>query len=373
MPILIVADDLTGAAEISGMALRFGLSVEIVHALEDPTQKEVRVLNTNTRSLDVEAAMAHLQQLFLADSKCFSSETWDWIYLKFDSALRGHIPEEIAFYRQVFKKDKVVFCPVNLALGRVIRDGVYLVDGKPIAETDFAQDPEFPIHSSVVQEVLGGADWRLLEQPNKLSETYQACIIAEVDDETGLNEWASTGVAEGIYAGAAAFFEAILRYRKKERPQIWGDSPLPQPPVLYVCGSNHQNSQQRLATIDDKNIVYWRRVGDEEALAQELVGKAARQGRVVLAIAPTVPTEPRAIRLSMAQVVARVQQGKAPCELLIEGGATARAVLEALAIDTLIPVWEYGQGVIRNRVPGGGWEVTLKPGSYPWADGLWPF
>ncbi|TYR38001.1 four-carbon acid sugar kinase family protein [Sphingobacterium phlebotomi] len=370
MAILVIADDLTGAAEIGGIILRHGLSVEIVHTLETSTNKDVRILNTNTRSLKEKEALSHLKELFSTNPIL----KWDWIYLKFDSALRGHIAAEISFYCRAFQKDNVVFCPVNPTLGRVIEDnGWYWVDGKPIAETDFAQDPEFPIEKSGVLEVLGGDYWHLVKDVQGLSTEKSPYIVAAVNDLEGLHKWASTATSFGIYAGAAAFFEALLLQRKKALPMTKDLEPWPQSPILYVCGSNHENSIKRIAKVDANKVVYWQSIGEENKVAMDVLGKIEKFGKVILTVARTVSHDAQTIRACMAEIVGIVQQTCPLQELVIEGGATARAVLEVLDIDTLLPVREYGPGVIRNHVPGVTLAVTLKPGSYPWTENLWVF
>jgi|SRR6266545_1818308 len=45
--------------------------------------------------------------------------------------------------------------PANPALGRIIRDGQYFIGGKPIHETDFRLDPEYPRSASSVRAMIG--------------------------------------------------------------------------------------------------------------------------------------------------------------------------------------------------------------------------
>src|SRR5690606_12688746 len=369
MTILVIADDLTGAAEIGGIALRNGLSVEIVHTLAKPTNKDVQILNTNTRSMRADDVIIHLRKLFAADF----SYCWDWIYLKFDSALRGHIVAEISFYREVLQKDRVVFCPVNPALGRVIADGLYRVEGKPIAETDFAGDPEFRIRKSGVLAAIGAERWLVAKNVRTATNGDIPYTVADVGELDDLNRWAASPAFFGIYAGAAAFFEALLHHRVPAFSKDVADESLPIPPLLYVCGSNHEQSTKRVRSLDFDEVVYWRHTGQEQTLARTICQKIEKRGIIVFAVDPLERVGASTIRTSMAQVVALVQRDCAVHELLIEGGATARAVLEALHIDTLWPIGVHGLGVIRNHVPGTTWTVTLKPGSYPWTDKLWVF
>ena len=73
----------------------------------------------------------------------------------------------------------------------------------------------------------------------------------------------------------------------------------------------------------------------------------------------------------MATLVRRVLGQTRIGELFIEGGATARAILDGMGWETLNVLGEYGPGVVRLSVQGSeGQVVTLKPGSYPWPKGL---
>ena len=369
MAILVIADDLTGASEIGGIVLRYGLSVEIVHRLTGQVTKDVLILNTNTRSLPANEVEKHLEGLFSEQV----SYPWDWIFLKFDSALRGHIKSEISFYRGLFQKDNVLFCPVNPAMSRVIRDGIYWVDGHPLAETDFAKDPEFPMLRSEVLAALGAEEWHLItEPPLKLSEESRY-VVAAVENNEQLDRWASTLLTFGMYGGSATFLEALLRHRVAVQQITKTAEPIIQMPALYVCGSKHEDSLLRKTTVDKSKVVYWRVAGQEREVARDIRHKLLEGENIILAAAPADAVSPRVVRMGMAQVVAWVQQEYAIHELLVEGGATARAVLEALGVDTLVPIWEYGQGVIRNAVPGSVLHIILKPGSYPWTAKLWVF
>ena len=73
----------------------------------------------------------------------------------------------------------------------------------------------------------------------------------------------------------------------------------------------------------------------------------------------------------MAALVQRVLGQTRIHELFIEGGATARAILDCMGWETLTVLGEYGPGVVRLSVQGPeGQVVTLKPGSLPWPEGL---
>lgn len=366
--ILVIADDLTGAAEIAGIALRYGLSSQIVQQLEDPTATDVLVLNSNSRSLKIDEALAHLARLFPAAS----THNWDWVYLKFDSALRGHIKEELSFFRALFKPAYQFFCPVNINLNRVVRGEEYWVAGKPIAQTAFAQDPEFPVRSSKLLDVVGGDRWTIVPKAADWTPDLQR-VLPAVDSWEALHEWASHIPHEALCAGAAAFFEALLRKRNTGASIAAETAFARQKPVLYVCGSNHEQSVTRISALAQENIIYWQKTGGEWEVAKKLLALLKKNQVAVFAVLPGVVAKADVIRKSMAMVVGMLKGEDMPKELIIEGGATANAVLEALQINVLLPQKEYAPGLIRSHVPQQELAITMKPGSYPWTEELWAF
>lgn len=375
MRVLVIADDLTGSAEIGGIALRNGLSVEIVHSSGELTGKEVQIINTNTRSVSADALKAHLKNIFHNLGADGFINAWDWIYLKFDSALRGHIVKESAFYRSLFAKRNLVFCPVNLPLSRVVKNGVYLIEGQPIAETDFANDPEFPVTSSQVLEAIhAGGCWEVYKQvPSTLSKE-RPYLFSEVATKNELERWARELPAEQVlFAGAASFFEAMMQQKVVAKAGDDEKTRNPEAPIVYVCGSKHINSRRQLTKVPEKFKVYWRKPKETGKLALQLCEKIKAFGLVFFAVNLDEELPAGTIREEMALVLVELEKLMPIHELVIEGGATAEAILEVLGIRALTPVFEYRQGVIRAKTNEGAMHITLKPGSYQWPDELWSF
>ncbi|KGE14966.1 four-carbon acid sugar kinase family protein [Sphingobacterium deserti] len=365
--ILVIADDLTGAAEIAGIALRHGLSSQIVRHLNQSVTADVLVLNSNSRSLKTEDARAHRAAIFAASN----TKTWDWVYLKFDSALRGHIKEELAYYQSLLQREYVFFSPVNPNLDRVIQGEQYLVAGAPIADTDFARDPEFPVRSSNLLDLLGSSLWSVLQKPALWQKTHRQ-VIAAAKSWDDLHQWSRHIPENALCAGAAAFFEALLQ-KRSERKMAAGQEPyFRKEPILYICGSNHKQSVTRITALSQENVIYWRRKGSEREVADKLLNLLKKNRIAVFAVQAGLVAGADTIRTSMANTVSMLQTDM-PKELIIEGGATAQAVLNALNIDVLLPTAEHAPGVIRNEVPEKELAITLKPGSYPWTEELWAF
>ena len=96
--ILVLADDITGAAEIAGVALSYGRRtfLSMGHIPQDTNNADVIVIATDIRSGDKENAAFVIKRL-CRDLKTIVSEnkTGLTIFKKTDSVLRGHIGTEL--------------------------------------------------------------------------------------------------------------------------------------------------------------------------------------------------------------------------------------------------------------------------------------
>lgn len=367
--ILVIADDLTGAAELGGIAIGFGLKTKISHHLRGLELEGVQIINTNTRSLAPGDILTYLKSLF---SEKIDVQSWDLIYLKFDSAMRGAIGIQLEFFKNLFACEQLIFCPVNPSLGRIIRDGKYFIQGTPVASSDFARDPEFPVQYSSVKQLLSVQGVSLVEDVEQIhvDMTY---IVPAIDNHDQIDLWANQLNNFKMFAGSGAYFERLLVRN------LGFSVPLSSPeinlgrPILYVCGSSHEDSIRRLRHVPNKQLSCWSKPAAEQNIANELTEIINRSGVAVFSVQPQEHYPAEKIRNSMGLTVKLLHEQCAIQELIIEGGATAHAVLEHLNIDVLRPVAQLSQGVIRNQVDGQAQMVTMKPGSYPWSGKLWVF
>ena len=61
-------------------------------------------------------------------------------------------------------------------------------------------------------------------------------------------------------------------------------------------------------------------------------------------------------------------------ELVVEGGATAFAIVEALNYARFTPISELAKGVVRMKINGmNDMYITIKPGSYEFPATVWKF
>ncbi|HMQ44098.1 MAG TPA: four-carbon acid sugar kinase family protein, partial [Mariniflexile sp.] len=102
--IFVLADDLTGAAEIAGICLRYGLDVSFGIDTVPKKEATVTIIATDTRSLTAdEAYKTHFN---LAQN--IISKTNNRIFKKCDSVLRGHVLTELSALMDVTEKSSVL-------------------------------------------------------------------------------------------------------------------------------------------------------------------------------------------------------------------------------------------------------------------------
>jgi len=100
--ITVIADDLTGAAELAGIGLTYGLSVELVmqadlESAELAATADLLVIATDARSVPEPIAV---QEMTIATAAAWSLKP-DLLYKKVDSVLRGYVLAETEAQMQV--------------------------------------------------------------------------------------------------------------------------------------------------------------------------------------------------------------------------------------------------------------------------------
>ncbi len=105
--------------------------------------------------------------------------------------------------------------------------------------------------------------------------------------------------------------------------------------------------------------------------ADEVTALLYRYNKAVIAVDDIV-TDAVNLRQKKALLVEKVLKKIAVKELLIEGGATASAVIKQLNLTCFTPVQEFSTGVVRMKATQhNDLFLTLKPGSYTWPAQVW--
>lgn len=344
----VMADDLSGAAELAGAALRYGLTAEVTTVAKGPLTTDVRCVDANTRTLPASQA-AEITAKLTVD---LLSTRPKLVFKKTDSLLRGNSREEIEAMLRTTGQPRSLLCPANPTRGRVVRAGRYRVEGIPLEETPFAHDPTHPRRSSMIRDLLGEPA-SSIQTPDVLSTQDLRAYAEHVDDST-------------LPAGGVEFFEALL-YARGLRP-----AELPQIPLsgnkLFVCGSPAAWGSGRVDQAAHHGMATVRL---DERAAASCSAWIVSNGQVQLAIGDRLG-EPSELGASLASIVAEVLAYSHVDILLLEGGATAKAVLQHLGCTRLKAIAEVSSGTVLLEDPTGRLpRLIIKPGSYPWPEIIW--
>ncbi len=375
-PIIAIADDFTGAAEIAGIGLRYGLTAEAQTAFDPDTDARLIVIDSDTRS----GTVSHAVETVTGIASRLEELSPRLVYKKTDSVLRGHVAAEIGAIAGVLGKDRVLLIPANPGMGRIIQSGVYSVDGVPLHETEFGSDPEYPVSTSEVARLLGASGKftvRSLAAPSPVPEGTLAIGDAAVREN--LAEWASYLQNDCLPAGGGEFFPAILEqlgYRAKEKRETYADFPIPS---LFVSGSMSPYSREMVKRAASGGMpvftvpVAQKSPEEHAVLAEKAADAVSLCGTAMLAVdgeTHDTAVDPRSIPGIIAGLAERIVHSTDIRTLYLTGGATAAAVLHRIGWSRFAPVEELSHGVSRMRVmeQNADCSVIVKPGSYPWPD-----
>jgi len=160
---LLVADDLTGGNDAGIQFAERGVETWIVldagragleAVLARPKLPAMLALNANTRNLPAVDAAARMTKIVSHLAKDVRTAHPEMVYKKIDSTLRGNLGAEIDALMDGYDFATAFLSPAFIECGRTVVDGHLLVDGVPVHQTAFANDPITPVRQSSIAEVV---------------------------------------------------------------------------------------------------------------------------------------------------------------------------------------------------------------------------
>jgi uncharacterized protein YgbK (DUF1537 family) len=245
-----------------------------------------------------------------------------YLYKKTDSTLRGNIASEFEALMDVFPDRRLVWVPAYPAMGRVLINGELYVDGVPLGQTASAP----------------GA--------------VKVCDGQSDDDLRAVAAALARDVKPSIAAGAAGFAEFWARALPLERGYV-----APRPRVkccLVLSGSRHPASMEQIRQGAAAGIATFY-LGDDPVFAP---------GWAALA---TPGNCPEGVSERIGAMARCARDG-----LVVFGGATAFAALQALGVTVVESCGELLPGIPLSLIRLGGREVALvtKAGGFGAPDTL---
>lgn len=379
--IAVIADDFTGAAEIGGVGLKYGLRVVLETKVELDEHADLLIIAADTRNLSVEDAVKKINKL----TKQLMELKPRFIYKKIDSALRGNVAEELCAQMQVEGKGRSIVVAGNPEIKRLIINGIYYIDDVPLSETFFAQDKEYRIQSSQVTELIQSDICEVKSVSRDAIIPQDGLLVVDVHERGDMQKWLSSVDAETVLAGGASFFDVVLEqeFGKKDKPGIinyqLGNK------ALIVFGSAYPKDAQFLQSLVHSGVkvsnmpdeLYWASKCDSETIEKwtdDIVTLLSSDNKVILTINQSGNFQSDMvcnIKDKMAKVVRLIVKNVELDDMLIEGGATTSSILKSMKVTRLYPFKQIESGVIQMSAHGyPNLYITTKPGSYLWPTNL---
>jgi 4-hydroxythreonine-4-phosphate dehydrogenase len=381
--ILIIADDLSGAADCAVACCNAGL--ESFVALDvNGAPAEVLAVDTDSRRLDAAEAAAVCARVVAKHAGAAL------IYKKMDSTARGHFAPEIAACLGAMRGAVAIVAPAFPPSGRTTRNGHQLLHGSRLETTEIWRH-ERMTGTAFLPAMLADAGLAVarVERGGDLGAAFaqaEGCnaLVCDAETDEDLRAIAQAGQSLGrrvLWVGSAGLMRFLpeaagfARSREAESEEVSRRGN-----VVCAVGSRSGVSREQFARLQDCEGIFcftvapdMLRLGPGAAawMAQsDAVARAALAGDVAVRLDDAGDADPaESLRLCTALGVFLAPHVARARGVVATGGETARAVLMAAGIATLRLHGEVEAGIPLSIAPAG-LRVVTKAGAFGNAETL---
>ncbi len=374
--ILIIADDLSGAADCGMACAGSGLhTVVMLGNSVAAVDADVLSVDADTRGLDAKRAVWETAMLM----RRYMSSREQVVFKKLDSTLRGNVGAELAAVlttqRAAMTQQEhivAVLAPAFPANGRTTRQGKQLLNGKPLEEMeiwkrDGIQGSSYiptmlesaGMRSAVLPlETIRSSNGNLHMEMTRLAEGLDV-LVCDAETDQDLQAIAKATVALGhntVWAGSAGLaYHLPKAIALTSTISAVSDQPLASGQTLFVVGSSAAVSREQVKTLAASADVVTitippgdllsgleKRHEHERLLSEAFAGK--RDIAVMLGTEDKLKIDAgRLLSSALAQMI--VPHYNKVGALVITGGETARLVLQTWGVTGLRLVKELEPGL----------------------------
>lgn len=384
--VVVIADDFTGANDAGVSLTLSGKKVSVAFQTPFTGDTDALVINSDSRALSASEAAEKLSRYALDINAA------KWLVKKIDSTLRGNPGAEVEALLRLSGQRQAIIAPAFPTAGRTTQNGVCLVKGVPVTETEFASDPKTPVRHAQIAAVLA-EQTRLnsvVVTPAQLAAALKGdaqLVIVDAQSDDELDHIISVAFAcdeRPLLVGSAGLCDALARRLATPRQ------------LLAVIGSMSEIAQQQIERvrsqynvstvfIDVNDVFSVAMTGYEQQIATAL---AAGQHCVVHTCADTQARHQidalcqqrglsraelgESISAFLGELTRRVLENHTPAGLYVSGGDVAMAVASALnaqgfaisgQVARCVPFGRFlgcrWQGPVMTKAGGFGTETTL--------------
>ncbi|QGQ99474.1 four-carbon acid sugar kinase family protein [Paenibacillus psychroresistens] len=400
MDIVIFADDLTGANDTGIAFSSAGAVTTLLFSPDKPLYfPECFACAIDVNSRGCQEDEARLLTLEAAESVRMLNP--HLVYKKIDSALRGTIGAECTAILEVFKPDLCVIAPAFPAMGRTTINGIQLINGIPVHETEMGKDPLSPVTKSRIIELLStdylssrvmelGRDVitdlaRFNKVINQLNSAESQILICDAESDEDLDRIVANVEKldrKVIWVGSAGLAQALARKIKipsgSEAKQAGANGwktefNTGRSDVLVASGSQTAVNARQLERLSSVAKLVWTEFSAQDLLVKSLsfaenmfhsdIGLAAisirktdQPGRFLQEAARQRNIGLREMNRLLLSKFGRliriaIDENEQLGLLVMVGGETSRHICEELGVSVLRLNTELLPGVIAGTIP----------------------
>lgn len=397
--LFVLADDTTGALDCGAQFKAGGAQVEIflcdTFSFDNvDSDVDVVVVNTETRHKAPDEAKEVVRRL----SRLAIRHGVPYFYKKTDSALRGNVGSELEGVLEGTGAGTLYFIPAFPALSRTTVGGVQYIDGVPLSQSVFRNDPFEPaVHSEIERILREQTDLPIALVPKGGAPTSgDARTIfvfdAETNDDLERLSIAVRNIPEArVFAGCAGFAAYLPKMLQME-----GGSPLPRMDyagLLAVSATLSEAAEEHFRHAEEAGFTILRfavkeildaPIGSEASaqLSRVILERFRESGRLIVTVERTLAAEgsvraaSRRITDHLGGIVRNIFEAGFRGALLATGGDTLHGILHALGCTKIRPELELETGVELSQAVIWNGSIRLitkagsfgSPGVYPHAD-----
>ncbi len=382
--ILILADDLTGAADTASRCRAAGLSATIfLTPPQPPLPAGVVAFTSDSRHLPPAEAAQRVREV--AEPLVEQSVLW---YKKIDSTLRGNIGSELDALLDLLEAPAALVCPAFPAQARGLVNGHLVAPGGPPVGVHLPsllrEQSRHPVLSFSLEDVRSG---ELAERFQRKGAKVQSGVLSQskggkggkersifvvdgmTDEDLGLIVDGAATLPGLLLCGSAGLIgEVAKRQGKGKDLPGFGKPGRSDGNALVVVGSGSPMAHQQIdgllsAFPDAARVVIEADNRSSVASTHPLV--LIHQPRPAPGAVLDGPEARRRANLLADAALAQIGQ-KPPDLLFLVGGDTAVAVLSRLGVERLTVERELlpGMPLCTATVNGHTLRVVMKPGSF---------
>jgi uncharacterized protein YgbK (DUF1537 family) len=375
MRVAIIADDLTGAADTGVQLARAGYRTAV--AFRDapiPPSEDLDAVALDTDSRAMPAGFA--ARRVLAATRAVRATPL--IYKKLDSTLRGPIAAELSAALSASGREHAIVAPAFPAAGRTTVEGVQLVRGVPVHETEAKDDPRTPVREGHLPTLLAAAfssvellGVRDLADPSTVRRALEdaVCVVADAAREEDLEALVRAvpdpyGV---LWAGSAGLAVALGRMYPGPSAGEPLSVPAPARRVLVVVGSLSGVARKQLRSLEEHGCAAAPVTKDGSGEALGSVRKALSRGTcaVVHSVEERDASDAGAVVGVMSGIVEALSEEGLFDGLVLTGGETAVGVARRLGAVGIRLEGELEPGIPLGRLIGPRpYRVITKAGAF---------